>query len=157
MSQAEAYQKHVALWTLSDQAAASAASDLIADRPNVARRIAALKVEAAAELDALLGNARQTAVKILAGALTQTPADASMSSPLCELGMSKLGPYPKMLCKLGSIDRLAKIAGWNAPEKIDATLATHPVIDGALKKLFARPERDVTPAPARIARKAANA
>ncbi len=44
----------------------------------------------------------------------------------------------KMPSKLGAVQVLARMCGWNVPEKQDLRFSTHPAIEEALDRMFAK-------------------
>lgn len=89
------------------------------DTPAVTERIAALQ---AASLDrASYEKAR--AVQDLITIIHAKPADASADHPLCEVLMSRDGPYHRFPPKLLAMARLIKLMGWQEPQEPDTTSA----------------------------------
>lgn len=74
--------------------------------------------------------------------VSSRPSEASMDNPLCELKMSKQGPYATFPDKLGVLSLLTKLKGWNQDMNISVNIPswspsqeaniTEPVIDGVL-------------------------
>lgn len=159
LSASESYREHVAAeWTERVTAQVNA-SRLLSDE-RIRLRIKELRVSFKDFLADKLGYTQETQARFLVDIVATPIGDIDGAHPLAQKitytdkgGLKSI----EMPGKLAAAEQIAKLAGWNAPEKIDATISTHPVIDSALKKLFARPERDVTPAPARIAAKAKRA
>lgn len=60
---------------------------------------------------------RDEAIEMLTDILMSKPNQASMKNPLCELKMSKAGPYAAFPDKSRAMERLAKMLGWDEPEK----------------------------------------
>jgi hypothetical protein len=120
--------------------AAYEAAGFSAHRGNAARLSAIESVRArVAELqkttEAKAEMTRDEAVAMCIEILKSPPSAASMENPLCELKMSKAGPFATFPDKRGVLERLAKLLGWDAPEKHDVTL-TGPrgVLAGVLKR-----------------------
>lgn len=64
---------------------------------------------------------REEVVKFLADSVKARPEDASMDSPLCELkyvGKEAI-PVAVLPDKLGAINHLNRMMGWNAPDKVE--------------------------------------
>ena len=80
---------------------------------SIKERIAELKGRAAEKCDMT----REQAVRALSGIIRAKPSAASLENPLCEMVMTKLGPAAVFPSKLGAIAQLAKMCGWNDPEK----------------------------------------
>ena len=56
-------------------------------------------------------------VGALSGIIQAKPREASLENLLCEMVVTKVGPAAVFPSKLGAIAQLAKICGWNEPEK----------------------------------------
>ena len=83
----------------------------------VAAYIAELR-EAAAEA---AGMTRDEAISKLIEIVNAKPSEASMDNPLCDLRMSKAGPYAAFPDKLRSFERLARMLGWDGPVKLESS------------------------------------
>lgn len=59
----------------------------------------------------------QDAIKFCVDVVQAKPEDASASNPLCEVKMSKAGPYYAFPDKNNALDKLAKMLGFYAPEE----------------------------------------
>jgi hypothetical protein len=81
------------------------------------------------------GMSREEAVAMCIEILKAPPSAAHLEHPLCELKMGKDGPYAIFPDKRGVMERLAKMLGWDEPEKHDVKL-TGPrgVLAGVLKR-----------------------
>jgi hypothetical protein len=55
-------------------------------------------------------------------AILAKPSDAHPDSDICETVVTKAGPVPILCSKLGAIDRLVKLCGWNGPDSPDGTI-----------------------------------
>lgn len=62
---------------------------------------------------------REELVSILVKTLRAKPSDASLDNPLCDLKMSKAGPYPAFTDKSKAAERLCNMLGWDAPSKVE--------------------------------------
>lgn len=60
---------------------------------------------------------RAEAIQILGDIIRSKPSDATMDNPLCEVRMSKAGPFAAFPDKARCLERLAKMLGWDEPEK----------------------------------------
>jgi hypothetical protein len=60
---------------------------------------------------------RDEAIAMCVEILRAAPAAAGMDNPLCELKMSKAGPFAAFPDKRGVMERLAKMLGWDEPER----------------------------------------
>lgn len=49
------------------------------------------------------------------------PSEASEDSDICETIMTKAGPFTRVVDKLGAVDRLARLCGFNEPDKLDSS------------------------------------
>lgn len=96
-------------------------------RPRVAAYIAEQRAKSATRASM----SRDDAIAWLVAAIQATPADANMDNPLCELRMSKSGPYAALPDKSRCMDRLAKMLGWDEPEQ--HALAVEVVIGGNMQ------------------------
>ena len=76
------------------------------------------------------GMTRDEAVSKLIGIVNAKPSDASMDNPLCDLRMGKAGPYAAFPDKLRCFERLAKMLGWDGPEKFESTTEIKITIGG---------------------------
>lgn len=84
---------------------------------NILARIANLKAGNAEKCQMT----REELLRIMVDTVKAKPIDASMHNPLCELKMSKTGPFAAFMDKTRAAERICKMLGWDAPEKIDAT------------------------------------
>lgn len=80
---------------------------------SVRKRVAELQEAQAAKSELGRDQLRQFYI----GVILAKPSDAGPDNPLCELRMSKAGPYYAFPCKLGAAAALAKQCGWNEPER----------------------------------------
>lgn len=98
---------------------------------HIQARVAELRIVMAAECDMT----RQEAVDILVRIIRSAPDEAAMDNPLCDLKMSKAGPFACFPDKLRALERLSKMVGWEAPEKkeISGTLTIEGVIADIVK------------------------
>jgi hypothetical protein len=80
----------------------------LARSPAVKARVAALL--AAADASARLE--REEAMDRLVKIILAKPSDAGPDNPLCEIRMSKAGPYYAFPCKIECIRLLGKYCGW---------------------------------------------
>lgn len=96
---------------------ADTAGPRLSGNVGVAARIAALKAAQAdkCEFD------RDELRKFLVGVLKAKPSEADADNPLCDLVMTKMGPAMVFPSKLQAAAQLAKLCGWNEPEKIEHT------------------------------------
>lgn len=78
-------------------------------------RIANLKAQSAEKCEIT----RDELLGIMVQTLRAKPHEASMNNPLCELKMSKEGPYPIFIDKSKAAERICKMLGWDAAEKIE--------------------------------------
>ena len=62
---------------------------------------------------------RAEAVKYLAEVIRSKPSEADEENNLCELAITKQGPVAVFPSKLGAVSQLAKMCGWNEPEKVE--------------------------------------
>lgn len=84
-------------------------------KPNIASRISELQEENATK--SLI--TREELLKILVDTLKSKPIEAGMENALCELKMSKAGPYAAFMDKTRAAERLCKMLGWDAAEKVE--------------------------------------
>lgn len=131
MSQTDAYAEHVS----KDSPYLNKSASTLAKRYR--DRIAAIIAENNAIAAAARVLTKQEAMEILTAAARMKPSEASMDNPLCEVAMSKQGLYPKQMDKLGAVDKLAKMLGWNLAEKVEVN-HTHADIEAAIDKMFAK-------------------
>lgn len=110
-SAAEAYRKHVS--KRGSDAAVETHGPELARKSQVKVRIAELKAAAAEKA----GMTRAQAVDFCVRVINSPPSEASMDNPLCEIKMSKAGPYAAFPSKSEMMTRLAKMLGWDEPEK----------------------------------------
>jgi hypothetical protein len=61
------------------------------------------------------------AVGFCISVLKSKPSDASMDNPLCEIKMSKAGPYAAFPDKARMLERLSQYMGWDKPKKVEIT------------------------------------
>lgn len=66
---------------------------------------------------------REEALKFCADVIRAKPSDAGPDNPLCELKMSKAGPYYAFPDKLGALARLASLCGWDKGTQAEQSLA----------------------------------
>ena len=76
------------------------------------------------------GMTRDEAISMLAKIINSKPSEASMENPLCDLRTSKAGPYAAFPDKLRCLARLAKMLGWDGPEKFETTTEVRIFIGG---------------------------
>jgi len=60
-------------------------------------------------------------VEFLVKTMRSKPMDASLDNPLCEIKMSKVGPFAAFMEKGKAVERLCKLFGWDAPDKVEHT------------------------------------
>lgn len=89
-------------------AAESSASKLLKS-PEVEEYLAGLQDDAAKESKLT----RDAAAGMLVDILRSKPSEANMDNPLCELRMSKMGPYAAFPSKAACMERLARLLGWD--------------------------------------------
>ncbi len=70
------------------------------------------------EAEKVAGMTKDDAIRKLVEIWNSPPSAASMDNPLCELKMSKAGPFATFPDKSRCLDRLAKMLGWDEPEKV---------------------------------------
>lgn len=78
----------------------------------VGDRIAVLGSQAMKSQEKRLEFTLENALNFLSRTVLAAPREASMDNPLCELKMSKEGPYAVFADKLGCLSLLAKLKGW---------------------------------------------
>lgn len=62
---------------------------------------------------------KEKLIDLLIQAITQKPSQVSAESKVCEVRMSKMGPYYATIDKKDCMKQLAQLCGWNAPLKVD--------------------------------------
>jgi hypothetical protein len=80
----------------------------------------------------------EKAMKFALDVLAAKPEDASKDNPLCEVQMSKAGPYYAFPSKEGMFDKLCKLSGLYAPQKLEGnlTVGVSPEVSAAIGELF---------------------
>ena len=58
-------------------------------------------------------------------AIKQKPSEVGPDSPVCEIRMSKTGPYYATIDKMGAFKQLAAMCGWNAAIKVEGDFEVH--------------------------------
>ena len=77
---------------------------------------------------------KEDAIKFLARVIDTPVGEVDWRSPLCqEYQLVKDGYKFKMPCKLGALEKLAKMLGWNAPENVN--LGTSDALTALLKEV----------------------
>jgi len=110
LSASAAYQKVFSGCTV--QSAETAGPKLLRS-VQVNFRVDELKTKTAEKLQIT----REELVKMCIDIVKSKPSDAGMENPLCELKMSKQGPFATFPDKKGIMERLCKMLGFDAPEK----------------------------------------
>ena len=91
-------------------------ADVIASRwlrkVSIRERIAELKGRTAEKCEVT------RAEVFLVGVVRAKPSEAGFENPLCETVITKAGPTAAFPSKLGALAQLAKMCGWNEPEKV---------------------------------------
>ena len=64
-----------------------------------------------------IGFEKEDLIRVAVGIVNGKPSEAGPDNPLCVMKMSVQGPYYVFPDKKGFGDLLAKLCGWNAPEK----------------------------------------
>jgi hypothetical protein len=82
---------------------------------SVASRVRELKGKTAQKLSMT----REDLAQFFIATLQAKPSEAKEDNPLCERIMTKAGPCDVFASKLGAASQLAKLCGWNEPEKQD--------------------------------------
>lgn len=101
----------------------------LAKNPDVAAYVAELRAKASE-------SAGMTAEQMIADCvriLQSPPSAASMDNPLCEIRMSKVGPFAAFPSKIAVMERLAKMLGFDKPQKVE--LSAEEELRGALAGL----------------------
>lgn len=96
-------------------------------------KVGAYIAELRAAASEAAGMTRDEVVKMLAGIIRSKPEDARMDNPLCELKMSKAGPFAGFPDKARSLERLCKMLGWDAPDKLQHMGEVRIIIGGDAK------------------------
>lgn len=65
---------------------------------------------------------RDELIDTLVSTIKSKPSEAHMDNPLCEVRMGAKAPYAAFPCKSKYVDRLCKMLGWDAPDKIEAKI-----------------------------------
>lgn len=110
-SQKEVYVQVFGDDGLDDKAIDRKASQLACSK-SVGDRIAYLGSRAMKTQEKRLEYTLENALNFLAKTVMAAPCEASMDNPLCEIKMSKDGPYPVFVDKLGALQLLSKLKGW---------------------------------------------
>lgn len=84
----------------------------------ISSRILEIQQRGAAKVERGIADAVAIAWEIL----DARPSEARMDHPRGELRMSKAGPYVTFPSKLGALEALAKLKGWNQPQEIKHTV-----------------------------------
>jgi hypothetical protein len=82
--------------------------------PKVAAAIAKRRMQSAEDCRMT----KQELLDYLVNVIRSRPDEATMANALCELAMTKMGPVPLFPSKLGCIQQLARMCGWNEPDKL---------------------------------------
>ncbi len=98
-------------------------------KTGIKERISEIRQELAEEV----AYTRQEALKDLVSIIKAAPAEASEDGALCEMRMGKSGPYYTFPDKLKALERLAKMLGWDEPEKV---AVEHSLNEGRLAVLM---------------------
>ncbi|HEY5742319.1 MAG TPA: terminase small subunit [Terrimicrobiaceae bacterium] len=86
----------------------------LSENEGIKARIAELKGRTAEKCEAT----RAEVLKFLVGVVRAKPSEAGFENPLCESVITKAGPTAAFPSKLGALAQLAKMCGWNEPEKV---------------------------------------
>lgn len=126
---AEAYR---AIWGTMGKSAEQSASRLrkevkVASRideicQGYREHVATLEVEASLKSEterATIVATKDEILKMMTETLRAKPSDASLDNPLCDLKMSKAGPYPAFIDKVRAAERICEIMGYNAAQKVE--------------------------------------
>ncbi len=116
--------------------AKGASADVEASKTLRNPKVSAALAEARGEMRKAAKIEREDALGILVQILLAKPMDVSMENPLCDLKHTAMGPMPAMMEKKDAVDRLTKLLGWAAPEKVEHDIAS-PVVE-MLKRLRSR-------------------
>lgn len=136
LSATEAYRKYVSGGNCADNTAAVNACNMLKDGTNVSLRIAEMRKE----LEAKERISRYDLQAWYEDIILAPPNVASEDSPICETVMTKCGPFTSLVSKKEAAAALARMKGWNEPEKVEVTHSgtiehTHS-FDGVLKSII---------------------
>lgn len=92
--------------------------------PHIAAHLEQLRNESATAA----GMSRDELITDLVTILRSPPSAASMDNPLCELAMSKAGPFAKFPDKSRAAERLVRLLGWDKPVKVEGVLTLSRVL-----------------------------
>jgi hypothetical protein len=106
-TQKESYEQ---IWGLEGDTSRKSAA--IACKPQVKLRIAQIGKEALAIQKKVVALTLKDSLDFLSSVLLARPSQASADNPLCEMKMSKQGPYYVFPPKLEALNLLSKLQGW---------------------------------------------
>ena len=118
-----AYRVHIAVPATRIENCMSSASRLMADA-KVASRVSELRRDFSFALENRLGVRRETLARFLVSVIETPPSEVDANSPLCQEHTETTSVYgtsrrTKMPSKLDAVEKLIKMAGWYAPQKIE--------------------------------------
>lgn len=58
-------------------------------------------------------------LQVMTKTLRAKPSEATLENPLCDVRMSKAGPYPAFIDKVRAAERICEILGFNAAQKVE--------------------------------------
>lgn len=99
-----------------------AAAHSLANRPNIKERINRIGQMALKKNELTLEITLERALNFCAKVIMSKPSEADMDNPLCELKMSKMGPYATFPDKLGCMQLFSKLKGWNQDVNISVSV-----------------------------------
>lgn len=148
-----AYRSHVAEPNTRIEHCMSGASRLMADA-KVESRVAELRREFAYVLENRFGVRRETLARFLVGVMVTPIGEVDENHPLCQEYMTAPNQHGissryKMPSNLDAVEKLIKLTGWYAPEKIEHSGG----LDGLIAELTGARSRKscpVTCTPARV-------
>lgn len=94
----------------------------LANRPNIKERINRIGQMALKKNELTLEITIEKALHFCAKVIMSKPSEANMDNPLCELKMSKMGPYATFPDKLTALSIFTKLKGWNQDVNISVSV-----------------------------------
>lgn len=136
-----AYKAHVAASGTTYSSCACEARQLLGV-PEIAERVKQLRLSFRKTLEEKLGVTRETVAALLVKAAFTPAAEVERDSELVQgIEMTRYGEKIEFIDKMSAIEKLNKMAGWNAPEKVQAVVTSSESVALALEKHFARAKK----------------
>lgn len=111
-------------------------------RAEYAAHVAQKEAEAAAKAEEFKQSifaTKDEILRMMTDTLRAKPSDAALDNPLCDLRMSKAGPYPAFIDKTAAAERICKMMGWDAKtEAVNVAVAVSVLPQSRAQELAAK-------------------